>query len=119
MCLSIQRIINKSDNNPISKKLEPVISRLVEGLKPDSIYLFGSQARGEATSDSDFDLLIVIPQSNLPRHQREAKSYDLLWGLTTPVDLVVLTREEFNRTSQVRTSLASNVKNQGRILYNG
>jgi predicted nucleotidyltransferase len=104
---------------PISKKLEPVINRLVEGLKPERIYLFGSQARGEASSESDFDLLIVIPQSNLPRHQREAKSYDLLWGLTTPVDLVVLTREEFNQTSQVRTSLASNVKDHGRILYNG
>lgn len=108
-----------SDSYPISIKLEPVISRLVEGLKPESIYLFGSQVSGEASSDSDFDLLIVIHQSNLPRHQREAKSYDLLWGLTTPVDLVVLTQEEFDRSSQVRTSLASNVKNYGRILYDG
>ena len=69
------------------------------------------------TKDSDFDLLVVVPESNLPRHQREANSNDLLWGLTTPVDLIVLTREEFIRTSQVKTSLASNVKAHGEILY--
>jgi hypothetical protein len=54
----------------------------------------------------------------LPRHQREANSYDLLWGLTTPVDVIVLTKEEFNRTSQVKTSLASTVKANGEVLYN-
>lgn len=100
-----------------SKALEPVVDRLIDGLHPDRIYLFGSQSRGQATEDSDFDLMVVVPESDLPRHQREAYSYDLLWGLTVPVELIVLTKEEFNRTSQVITSLAFAVKAHGKILY--
>jgi len=99
------------------KILDQIVERLVEGLHPDRIYLFGSQARGQATQSSDFGLLVVVPESNLPRHQREALSYDLLWGLTTPVDLIVLTKDEFNRIRRVKTSLASTVQAQGEILY--
>ncbi len=102
-----------------SSALHTVVTRLVEGLHPDRIYLFGSQARGQTNEQSDFDLLVVVPESDLPRHKREAKSYDLLWGLTTPVDVIVLTQEEFNRTSQVKTSLASTVQSKGQVIYNG
>ena len=34
--------------------------RLVADLKPESIWLFGSRARGDARPDSDFDLLVVL-----------------------------------------------------------
>jgi hypothetical protein len=35
------------------------IERIVDGVHPKLIILFGSQARGEATADSDVDLLVV------------------------------------------------------------
>jgi uncharacterized protein len=88
-------------------------------MKPEQIFLFGSQARQQADKDSDFDLLVIVSSSDLMRHQREAKSYDLLWGLATPVDVIVLTREEFDRSSQVKTSLAATVKTEGQLLYHG
>jgi predicted nucleotidyltransferase len=72
-----------------SESLKEVVDRLVRGLQPERIYLFGSQARGEADEGSDIDLLLVVPESDLPRHQREALSYDLLWGLKIPVDVIV------------------------------
>ncbi len=98
--------------------LQEVVRRLVQSLEPEQIYLFGSYARGtQVPGQSDIDLLVIIPDSDLPRHQREARSYDTLWGLTIPVDLVVLTREEFNRTSQVKTSLASTARAKGVLIY--
>ena len=100
-----------------SESLKGIVDRLVQGLHPDRIYLFGSQARGQAGERSDIDLLVVIPDSDLPRHRREALSYDLLWGLTTPVDVIVLTRSEFQQASHVKTSLASTVQAEGRVLY--
>ena len=36
-------------------------ARLVACLHPTEIWLFGSRARGDARSDSDFDLLVVLP----------------------------------------------------------
>lgn len=100
-----------------SELLDEIIHRLVQGLSPDRIYLFGSQARGQAGPDSDIDLLLVIPNSELPRHQREATTYDLLWGLTVPVDVIVMTRAEFQRASRVKTSLAATAQAQGQIVY--
>ena len=97
--------------------LEEIVDRLARGLLPDRIYLFGSQARGQADEGSDIDLLIVLPDSDLPRHRREALSYDLLWGLATPVDLIVLTQAEFQRGSRVRTSLPSTVRAEGELIY--
>jgi predicted nucleotidyltransferase len=99
--------------------LDEIVDRLVQGLRPERIYLFGSQARSQAREGSDVDLLVVVPDSDLPRHRREALSYDLLWGLTVPVDVIVLTRAEFQRASQVKTSLASTVQAEGEMLYDG
>jgi predicted nucleotidyltransferase len=99
--------------------LNDVVSRLAKGLGAEQIYLFGSQASGQAEPGSDYDLLVVVPRSRLPRHQREAKSYDLLWGLTIPVDVIVLTRAEFERSAQIKTSLAASVITKGILLYDG
>jgi len=101
----------------VSPPVDEIVSRLATGLKPERIYLFGSHASGRSSLGSDYDLLIVVPRSDLPRHRREARSYDLLWGLTTPVDLIVLTRAEFRRLSRVKTSLAATVQSTGILLY--
>jgi hypothetical protein len=61
----------------------------------------------------------VVPHSDLPRHRREALAYDSLWGLTVPVDVIVLTRSEFQRASQVKSSLAATVLAEGQLIYDG
>jgi predicted nucleotidyltransferase len=97
--------------------LDDIVSRLARGLKAERIYLFGSQASGQAGQGSDYDLLVVVPRSSLPRHRREALSYDLLWGLTVPVDVIVLTRAEFQRQARVKTSLVTTAMTKGIVLY--
>ena len=101
----------------LSPVLDDIVSRLARGLRAERIYLFGSQASGQARQDSDYDLLVVVPRSKLPRHRREALSYDLLWGLKIPVDVIVLTRAEFDRSAKVKTSLAATAQSKGILLY--
>lgn len=98
-------------------ELDTVVNRLVNGLQPERITLFGSQAEGGDNDDSDFDLLVIVADSDLPRHRREALAYDLLWGLTTPVDVIVMTRAEYERSRTVRTSLAASADTRGRVLF--
>jgi len=43
-----------------SNILEQIIDSLVEGLKPNYIYLFGSQAYGQANQDINAKLLLMI-----------------------------------------------------------
>ncbi|MEZ4591339.1 MAG: nucleotidyltransferase domain-containing protein [Chloroflexota bacterium] len=99
--------------NPV----EQLVNRLVNRLKPTAIYLFGSQARGDANANSDYDLLVILKSSSLPRHERETKAYDALWGLRTPADVVVLTAAEFEEEQQIPTSLSATVLREGDLVY--
>lgn len=54
--------------------LDEIVRRLVETLKPERIYLFGSRARGDTHPDSDYDLLVVVKErtgEGLEMEQRE------------------------------------------------
>ncbi len=47
--------------NLASTPLERAIARVVQTMRPEAIYLFGSRARGDADADSDYDLLVIVP----------------------------------------------------------
>ncbi len=97
--------------------LEEISRRLVERLRPERIYLFGSRARGDAGPDSDYDLLVVVPDSQLPGYKRDQLACRALRGLGVAKDVIVLTREEFTRKSAVVCSLAATVLREGELLY--
>ena len=97
--------------------LEDIVRRLVEGLRPERIILFGSHAYGKPDEMSDIDLLIVVSESDEPRHHRARKAYRCLRGLTAPTELIVLTRQEVAQAVKVPTSLVNRAVHQGRVLY--
>ncbi len=97
--------------------LEEVVKKLVDGLSPEKIILFGSHAYGNPDENSDIDLMIIISESDEPRYRRASKAYSYLWGITAPVELVVLTRQEIKQGLNVITSLASQAIRHGKLLY--
>lgn len=97
--------------------IDDIIVRLTRRVQIERIYLFGSQATRNAHTDSDIDLLIVVPPSDLSRHNLETRCYDALWGLKTPVDLIVLTKSQFEHMSKAKTSIAATAMNKGIVLY--
>jgi predicted nucleotidyltransferase len=66
---------------------------LLAAFNPERIILFGSVARGEATRDSDVDLLVVMPVEGLKR-QKQLEIRRAFRGVRVPVDIVVTTPEE-------------------------
>jgi predicted nucleotidyltransferase len=107
-------------SNPTSREnavLEEIVARLVPALAPERVYLFGSRARGDSGLDSDFDVLIVVPDSELPGYARDRIALRALRGLRQPVDVLVLTREEFDRKRSVACSLPATVDREGKLLY--
>lgn len=94
-----------------------MLRRLTQAFQPDRIYLFGSQARGEATGDSDYDLLMVLKESSLPRYRREQAAFRVLVGVGAAKDILVLTRDEFDRKRTVVSSLPATVEREGILLY--
>ncbi len=49
-----------------SPVLGEMVRRLVELYRPEKVYLFGSVARRDATADSDYDNMIVAPDTSVP-----------------------------------------------------
>jgi hypothetical protein len=46
--------------------LGEIVRRLIKAYEPDRIYLFGSTARGDSGPDSDYDLMVVVPDDARP-----------------------------------------------------
>jgi predicted nucleotidyltransferase len=94
-----------------------LIARRLTALSPDRIYLFGSHARGEGGSDSDLDFLVVVPQSSHSRYERAVAARKLLRDIAFPKDVIVLTRQEWEREIKAPSSLSSTVLREGIVLH--
>ena len=61
--------IPSSIPSTIAPYLSLITERIVQPFQPLKIILFGSYARGDATTNSDLDLLIVMPSGTHKRQQ--------------------------------------------------
>lgn len=99
------------------QKLRLVVERLVDAYRPERVYLFGSVARGDAGSDSDYDLLLVVPDDAPPEQRRSRLAYETLWGTGVAVDALICVRGWFEARTHLRASLPGTVLREGRLLY--
>ena len=101
----------------LERKLEEIVRRLRDALSPIAIYFFGSYAYGEPQSHSDIDLLVVVEEGDESPYKRDAQAYRALGGIRVPIDVLVYTREEFERRSALPVSFERNIKRRGKVVY--
>jgi uncharacterized protein len=99
--------------------LDEIVRRLVGAYHPLQVYLFGSKARGEAGPDSDYDLLLVVPDDAAPEQKRSRLAYEVLHGTGAAADVLVCTRSYFEPRRSLKASLPGTVLREGRLLYGG
>lgn len=99
------------------EELARAVRRLAEAFHPDRIYVFGSQARGTAGPDSDIDLLVVVPAAAEPTYRLASAAYAELTPLRLPLEVVFMTRAEFDARAPAVASLPGTVLREGRLLY--
>ncbi|MFA5112581.1 MAG: nucleotidyltransferase domain-containing protein, partial [Desulfobaccales bacterium] len=85
--------------------------------QPERIYLFGSKARGDAGLDSDYDLMIIVPDNTPPERRRSRLAYQALRGTRTAADILVWTREAFDSRLHLPASLPATIIREGKLLY--
>ncbi|MFA5844923.1 MAG: nucleotidyltransferase domain-containing protein [Coriobacteriia bacterium] len=96
--------------------LQQAIDVLVAGFDPLRIILFGSHARGDASTSSDIDLLVVLPKMGHKRHTMGAM-LDALASLPVVVDPVPTDPAEIERRGDLAGDVLRPALREGRVVY--
>jgi uncharacterized protein len=98
------------------KAFRQAIRRIRQVAQPSKIILFGSYARGEATEDSDLDLMIILPGK--PDKMAEIiRLRRAIGALGVGVDVLVFSEEEARRRGQVPGTVLYWANKEGKVLY--
>ena len=98
--------------------LDELVQLIVKHARPERIILFGSRARGDARSDSDYDLLVILADGadrwEISRRTRMAIASA---RITTPIDLLFQVRSEYDRRRAKAGHLFAIVEQEGTDLH--
>jgi len=100
--------------------IEAMVQAIVQEVGPRRIYLFGSCARGSQAADSDVDLLIVEDRRFGPNRNRwsELKRIrKILRPFRIPKDILVYSRDEFEKWADSPNHVIAHAAREGRLLY--
>ncbi len=92
-----------------------LVSVIVKKYRPEKILVFGSVARGDIRSGSDIDLCI-IKRTRKRRLDRIDEVVALL-PAEIPVDLVILTPQEWGERIRRRDTMVKEIMDTGHTLY--
>ncbi len=96
--------------------IREITHRIIAASSPKKIILFGSFARGDFNENSDIDIL-VVESTVKSKHAEMVRLRKVLRGILIPIDVLVISEEEY----QLRSSTPSNVyywaKKEGKMLY--
>ena len=91
--------------------------RLIVSLRPDAIWLFGSRARGDQRSDSDFDILVVQPDALGAKTRDYRHALDPLLGSGLPCDVLPCSASDFEQAKDEPGTIVHTAVREGRLLY--
>ena len=100
--------------------LQKMVRAIVDEVDPYMIILFGSQARGTPTDDSDIDLIVIESEpftGSRSRHTQAVKIGRALVGFDVETDVLVYTRDEVEYWRDSINNVLARALREGRILY--
>ena len=81
----------------------------------ERVVMFGSYAEGNATEDSDVDLLVVMPFDGRSVEQSVKIRMELRPGF--PVDLIVRTPDKVRQRIEMGDCFMRQILEEGKVLY--
>jgi len=98
------------------RKLDEIKEQIVKAVSPEKIILFGSYARGNATEESDIDLLVVW-NTELNPHKRNVYLDSLFRERDFPLDIFAFTISETERFKHIPGTLLYEAFHNGKVIY--
>ncbi len=89
-------------------------------VRPHLLVLFGSEARGDATPESDIDLLVVLTSED-PRTLEAVDDavYEVMWrhDFNRLISVVTFSKQEFEAQRRKGFSFVRNIEREGIVLW--
>lgn len=101
--------------NPIDlRPIQALLDQLVANWHPRDIWLFGSRARGTAMPDSDWDLLVVVPDDLAPpRFDDPMLVWNVKQGTGARADVLLCRATEFEDDRWTHNTIAYDAAVEG------
>jgi len=100
----------------MNDSLEKAIKIIVQVAKPDKIILFGSHAKGDDRSESDYDLL-VLKRGVKKQRSLTQKIYLSFKDVGAPIDVIVADLDKYEQLKTDPYLIYSEVDKNGRMVY--
>lgn len=100
--------------------LQQMVEVIVDEADPEQVILFGSHARGDASADSDVDLVIVESDPFDGDRDRGAEAVRLWWALANfavPKDILVYSSDEVKYWRNSINNVLARALREGKVLY--
>lgn len=95
--------------------IDEVGRRIAEAAPGATLVVFGSHARGEANKYSDLDLLVIEPDVENAAAE-SVRLRDVLGGLPSAIDVIVVSQTHADEWRDVRGSLVHAALSEGRVV---
>ena len=99
------------------EELRKLLDRIVPALAPEAVYLFGSRARGDAAPDSDYDLLVVVPDDTPREKTVLTATYRLTRGTGIPAEVIACRRSWFEKSRGQVGTLSYKATHEGILVH--
>ena len=71
----------------------------------------------DAGPDSDYDILVVVPDDARADRRRSRLAYEVLWGAGAAADVLVWSASQFDSRVHLAASLPATVIREGKLLH--
>ena len=100
----------------LQKNIEFLVKQIITLCNPEKIFLFGSNARGDASQHSDIDFLIVMPEGTHKRNTAKML-YTRIDSNGLSFDLLVTTPSCLEKHKDNIGLIYKTILEEGKLLY--
>lgn len=104
----------KEDFLVTDAKVAALVDRIVAAMDPQEVIMFGSRARGTYHKESDLDLAVILEDES---PETRKKLYEAAAGRLMSVDLLLVSRERFDKFRPWINTVEREIDRKGVRLY--